>query len=322
MPSYLKLWDETNPAGGRDQALGDDDIRDFKAAFRERFATDHYALAIEGNDDKIGYHTKATLLKQANDPLAYAGSLILYSKLAGSFSELFCRHENSGIQRLTNLGKLFIDSLGTDGEVRGDVITRGSSGWGRYPLGPAGYVFRSDGTDSLWSTISANDIALINASALPVGAVINTDFYATAAYALGANATPWPGLNTTPTNAQGDQFFSRAYTPLLSTSKLRITVIFNCGWASSRTGSFWVCQDSIVNALAVGNAVSDVTVAGTGSIKFEMTPGSTNQITFKVRAGQTNAGYVCYFNGSAAAGPGQVGNGVEYSSILIEEIKQ
>jgi hypothetical protein len=161
MPTYIETWDETKPAGSRDLALGDDDIREFKRAMRERFAADHYALAIEGTDDKIGYHSKATLLEQASDPLAYANSLILYSKLNGSFAELFNRHENAGIQRLTNLGKLWIDALGTDSEVRGDIILRGASTWGRYPLGVTGNYLRSNGTDLVYSNLIEADITTV-----------------------------------------------------------------------------------------------------------------------------------------------------------------
>lgn len=128
---FIKTWDETAPAGGRDLSLGDDDIRDFKYAIRERLAEDHNFFSNEAGQSNIGKHIKATLLEQGSDPSAVADALILFAKLVGSYSELHGRHENAGVQQLTRLGKLWIEALGIESEALGDIIVRGASVFGR-----------------------------------------------------------------------------------------------------------------------------------------------------------------------------------------------
>lgn len=135
MPTYNKSWDENVPDGGDSVNLGDNAIRAFKEAIRERLATDHEFEAIEGSNANIGYHNKNTLLRQSSDPAALATALILYAKLSGSFSELFSMHENTGIQRLTNVGKLWLEALGMDSEAKGDLAWFDGGKWTRFAKG-------------------------------------------------------------------------------------------------------------------------------------------------------------------------------------------
>lgn len=162
---FTSAWDETKPAGTRSKVLGDDDIREFKKQFRERFAEDHRSLETEADDALVGFHDKATLLEQGSDPAALADAIIIFGKLAGSYCELHTRHENAGIKQLTLNGLLWLSALSVASEARGDLAYRGASVWGRLGLGTAGYFLKSDGTDALWAALALyNGNELKNAS--------------------------------------------------------------------------------------------------------------------------------------------------------------
>lgn len=138
MPNvFTSAMDVTKPAGTRSKLLGDDDIREFKVQFCERLNVDHMQPQSEGGVDTVGFHRKSTLLKQASDPTAVADALILYAKVAGSYSELHTVHENAGVIQLTRLGKLLISSLGVASEAAGDLVVRGASAWDRMAMGSA-----------------------------------------------------------------------------------------------------------------------------------------------------------------------------------------
>lgn len=111
--SFVETWDETKPAGSRDLSLGDDDIREFKRALRERLALDHIFDDDEVGFTTIGYHYKATLVKQASNPTAVNDAGILYSKDAGSDKiELYYIDDDSQVTQFTNAGKLRAESIG------------------------------------------------------------------------------------------------------------------------------------------------------------------------------------------------------------------
>jgi len=147
--AFSKTWDETKPAGADDVAQGDDEIRDFKFATRERLAVDHYFLASEGGDTKIGYHKFVTMIDQST-PAAVADAVRMYSKVVGSESEIHVIDESSNEYQLTHEQRLWIAALRVASEARGDTIVRGASLWGRVAVGAAGTYWKSDGTDPSW----------------------------------------------------------------------------------------------------------------------------------------------------------------------------
>ena len=101
---YNETWDETKPAGSRARTLGDDDIREFKRAIRERLAEDHEFLANESGDN-VGYHRKATLIDIVSDPLAVDGCVVFYAKTVDGKLDLFYRNAE-GINQLTVNGAI------------------------------------------------------------------------------------------------------------------------------------------------------------------------------------------------------------------------
>lgn len=152
---FSDTWDETKPAGSRDLNLGDDDIREFKKAIRERLAVDHYLLSSEGSDTKIGYHKLVTLTEQAADPTSVADALLLYAKLVGLHSELHSHHESYGVNQLTARGKLWIPALYVDNEAQGDILYRDASLWARLGAGTAGQLLQSGGAGANPSWVAA-----------------------------------------------------------------------------------------------------------------------------------------------------------------------
>lgn len=132
MPVYLETWDETKPQGTRDRALGDDDIREFKRAIRERLAEDHFFADDESGVDEIGYHRKVTLFKHAGNPTVASDSGIVFAKDVGSgVIELFFIDAVGNVTQLTSAGQLLV--LGASGFRAGDKLlssnTNTPTGW-------------------------------------------------------------------------------------------------------------------------------------------------------------------------------------------------
>lgn len=131
MPSYTETWDETKPAGSRDLSLGDDDIREFKRAIRERLATDHKFDDDETGITTIGYHKKCTLIKQSSNATSVTDTYILFCKNDGSTDELFGIDESGNVIQFTDAGKLAV--LGSEGWRTGDKLlssnTTTPTGW-------------------------------------------------------------------------------------------------------------------------------------------------------------------------------------------------
>lgn len=116
MPSYNETWDETKPAGTRDRSLGDDDIREFKTAIRERLAQDHDFVADETGENFIGYHKKVTVKLRSGDETKVTDAFVLYCKSDGSTDELFGIDESGNIIQITKAGELNVDVV-QDGAV-------------------------------------------------------------------------------------------------------------------------------------------------------------------------------------------------------------
>ena len=156
MPSFTTGWDETKPAGSRNLNLGDDDIREFKQQVRERCNVDGYFPS--SDDTSTGYHRKSTFMEQASDPAQVADTLILYSKLTGSYSELYSRHENAAIQQLTLNGKLWIEALTVASIAQGDIFYYDGTKVTRLGSGTSGQFLKTQGASAnpAWSSISGS----------------------------------------------------------------------------------------------------------------------------------------------------------------------
>jgi hypothetical protein len=86
-------------------SAGDNSIRNFKTAIRERLAVDHNFFDSEAGQANVGAHKWVTLIVQTSTPASAAGVGIVYTKTVSGVVELF-----------------YIDSAGTGG---GKQITTG-----------------------------------------------------------------------------------------------------------------------------------------------------------------------------------------------------
>lgn len=120
---------ETTPLGGRARSLGDDDIRDFKRAIRERLAIDHQFAADESGNTKIGTHKKLTLSQDyaGADPTAYDDVSYLYLKTVSGILELFWMDKNGVPVQLTTGGKL--NDIFKSGDWIISTVTTARTGW-------------------------------------------------------------------------------------------------------------------------------------------------------------------------------------------------
>ena len=134
--TFTTALDVSKPAGSRSKLLGDDDIREFKVQFAERFNIDHVQPTTEAGTDTIGFHRKATLI-ESGDPISVPDTLILYAKINSGVSELHTMHESQGSNRLTYLGMLDWEALRGPSEAEGDILYRSALKWSRLPKGAA-----------------------------------------------------------------------------------------------------------------------------------------------------------------------------------------
>lgn len=182
MPSYVYTWDETKPAGSRALSLGDDDIREFKAAIRERFATDHKAAADETAITTIGYHLKTTLIDLAGNPTAVGSAGIVFAKTVTGRVELCYMDDAGNVIQLTSSGKLV--NYGVTGDWQLSSVTTGRTGWTNVsatysnkfmrinatPLTTGGTDTHTHGVGSYAGTISGNTGAVNQAADVGGGA--------------------------------------------------------------------------------------------------------------------------------------------------------
>lgn len=132
MPSYTEQWDEAKPAGSRNLSLGDDDIREFKRAIRERLAQDHSFAADETGDSTIGYHNRATFYERSSNEAAVTSAVVVFAKEDTDGNvELFATDENGNVFQITRGGE--VAGLGTSPWRSGDMIissnTTAPNGW-------------------------------------------------------------------------------------------------------------------------------------------------------------------------------------------------
>lgn len=145
---YTKQWDETKPAGSRALSLGDDDIREFKTAIRERLQGGGMYFP-STNDDNAGLFNWIKFIEQSSNPTQEANRGFLFTKDISSVTELFWMDSSGNVFQLTTAGKFLLTNLG-GWQARGDLIRGSATGWERYALGTSGKILKSDGTDAVW----------------------------------------------------------------------------------------------------------------------------------------------------------------------------
>lgn len=132
-------------------------------------------------------------------------------------------------------------------------------------------------------------------------------------------STTMPGVNTVPTNANGDQYMTLTVTPQNPNSTLFVDVVWNGTNSLAVNHQTALYQDATVNALA--SIINVVAGAGGGIITQSFRHRLANNVasgvatTFKVRSGPTSAATTT-FNGSGGA---QSGGGTFASSITVWE---
>lgn len=127
MPTYVETWDETKPAGSRARSLGDDDIREFKRALRERLATDHDIRADESGITTIGYHKQVTLIEAANIGTGANGLPILGAQTVSGKPELVYTDEDNNDIQLTDAGKINAHQASRKLYTGGDFLSSSAS---------------------------------------------------------------------------------------------------------------------------------------------------------------------------------------------------
>jgi hypothetical protein len=99
-----ETWDESKPAGSRSPTLGDDDIREFKRAMRERLAEDHDFEATESPAfgaalSTIGKHKFVTLIKQTASKVTDADEVAFVCKDVSGSPEVMLTPQSAGADR-------------------------------------------------------------------------------------------------------------------------------------------------------------------------------------------------------------------------------
>lgn len=107
--AYVETWSESVPAGSEARSLGDDRIRAFKYAIRERLASDHEFYADESGHSYVGYHGMIHLTQQSS-PTATTDIGHLYVKNVSGTTELFFTDEAGNEKQLTSAGALNISA--------------------------------------------------------------------------------------------------------------------------------------------------------------------------------------------------------------------
>ena len=310
--AFIKTWDETKPAGTRALNLGDDDIREFKRAVRERLAGG--GMYFPSTDDaNAGLYNNVKFIEQSANPTVEANRGFLFTKDVSGVTELYWMDSSGNVMQLTSGGAFLITNLSVSGQARGDLIVRGASAWQRLAIGASGRFLRSDGTDPSWSLIQAGDVSYTN---LPAGMVVNVAHTSTGAVATGTTAMPFD--DTIPQNTEGDQYLTLAITPKATAHKLLIEVIAYYAFAGADYIVGGIFQDSTADALAAGVGSYPLTSeTGIIVIRHYMTAGTTSATTFKFRLGSNAGGTTLTLNG--LTGARKLG-GVFATSMKITEV--
>jgi hypothetical protein len=211
--AFTQTWDETFPSDTQLAAMGADDIRRLTYAVRERLAVDHYNLAVEGGDAKIGFHKKASFVDQVADLLGVASATVVYGKTVAGVIELFLvLSDNTAIQ-LTNNGKLWIEALNVAAQINKDLIRFDGMKWTRYAWTTLITDLLADADFTAWAATFKN-----------AGDVVQVVNYQTGAVATGSNVNPITYDDSIPQNNEGDEYLSLTITPTSASNQILIFV--------------------------------------------------------------------------------------------------
>ena len=99
-----ETWDESKPAGSRSPALGDDDIREFKRAVRERLAEEHDFEATEdpafgAASSTIGKHKFVTLVQRNTSKTTLSDEVSFVCKSVSGNPEVLLTPPSAGTDR-------------------------------------------------------------------------------------------------------------------------------------------------------------------------------------------------------------------------------
>ena len=315
--AYIEAWDETKPAGTRDANLGDDDIREFKRAMRERLAGG--GMYFPSTDDAdAGLYNSLKFIEQSSNPTSEANRAFLFCKDVSGVTELYWMDSAGSVIQLTTGGKILISSLAIASEARGDIILRDASAWARKALGASGTFLRSDGTDLQYSTIQPGDITTDD---LPAGSVLQTVSAQTGA--LDSTATALPiNNNTRDVSSEGknNTALNVTITPGSNSNYLIIEGVLFIGVSQAAAVAAMLGKDSVSAPLAVGrNLVPNASTACV-PVPFycKLTSPGTSLITFKPYFGSEVG--TAYLNGTQGF-PGGIDNAGCLSWIKVTEIK-
>ena len=116
---FAQTWNEATPAGTDYIRDGDDAIRNFKIAFRERFNVDHYAYSSETGYVNVGMHKQITFGERSSNPTAVTDYGFLFCKNDGGDTELYWMDAAGNVLQLTADGDVygFSNFLRADGTV-------------------------------------------------------------------------------------------------------------------------------------------------------------------------------------------------------------
>jgi hypothetical protein len=248
--AYTKTWDETKPAGSRALNLGDDDIREFKFAIRERLQGGGMYFP-STNDNDAGLFNWVKFIEQGSNPTQEANRGFLFTKDVSGVTELFWMDSGGNVLQLTTAGEIDIANLVIASEARGDAIVRDASAWTRKALGASGTFWRSDGTDPQYSKIVEGDIDYTN---LPNGALVNQAESEYLTFGTDSNAN-MSGDDNIPQISEGTQIISKAFTPKDTTHKIvvRATLWLTHNNSSAyAVGAIFNTDFHATNALATG----------------------------------------------------------------------
>ena len=167
--------------------------------------------------------------------------------------------------------------------------------------GIIGQVLRTDGSGGL--SFATN------------GKLIQTVTTSTGAVATGTTTIPLD--DTIPQITEGNEYMTRAITPVSASSLLCIEATINLSstaGGSNLTAALF--QDSTANALAVVTTVMGNGNLNTLNLIYWMTAGTTSATTFRIRAGSSAAGTTT-LNGVSSA---RLFGGVCFSNLSIMEV--
>ena len=263
--AYVETWDETKPAGSRDANLGDDDIREFKRALRERLAGGgmHFPSTDDAN---AGLFDWVKFIEQSSNPSSEANRSFLFTKDVSGVTELYWMDSAGTVTQLTSGGKLLIGALTVASQAQGDIIYFNGTSWVRLAAGTSGYFLQTlgAGANPAWAAASFQTAA--TQAEQETGSITTAPvtpgrqhFHQSAAKAhMAFNGTGVPAVIGTPYN------FSSTIT-------------------DNGTGDYTL---TFTNALSTANYVALITpslVAGSSAHAISQVVKTTTTIRFKVR---------------------------------------